>query len=283
LEVTLDPTARHILGDTTRLQQVVWNLLSNAIKFTSHGGHVAVRLKRDAHEARIQVTDSGQGISDDFLPHIFDRFRQADGTTTRRHGGLGLGLSIVRHLIELHGGTVEASSAGEGQGATFTISVPLPASSNQVRRRRGETGSLWQQPSVKSAGEPPPSLLDVRILLVDDDQVTLRILGMMLADSGAKVESTTSAAEALEVLQWQRPDVLVSDLAMPNEDGYSLIAKIRSLEATDQGQLPAIALTSHVRIEDRARALAAGFNMFVPKPVEPAELISAIANLAEVS
>ena len=281
LEVTLDPSARHILGDASRLQQIVWNLLSNAIKFTSSGGHVAVRLKRSDREAQVQVTDSGAGITADFLPHIFDRFRQADGTTTRRHGGLGLGLSIVRHLVELHGGTVQAHSAGEDQGSTFTVGLPLPPASKPLRKRRTETGSLWPKPSNKQHASSQASLADLRVLLVDDDQDTLQVLSVMLADSGAKVQVAASAAEALEILEWYRPDVLVSDLAMPNEDGYSLIAKIRSLETEKEGQLPAVALTSHTRIEERARALSAGFNMFVPKPIEPTELVSAIANLAE--
>ena len=281
LEVTLDPTARHILGDASRLQQVVWNLLSNAIKFTPSGGRVAVRLKRSDSEAQIQVADSGAGFDPDFLPHIFDRFRQADGSTTRRHGGLGLGLSIVRHLVELHGGTATAFSAGENQGATFTISLPLPASTPRVRRHRSANDRTWTRTITKSQSKALPSLADLRVLLVDDDADTLQVLSVMLADSGAKVETAMSVTKALEVLQWHRPDVLVSDLAMPGEDGYKLIAKIRSLENKDEGQLPAVALTSHVRVEDRARALAAGFNMFVPKPVEPAELLNAIANLAE--
>ncbi|MDQ3472476.1 MAG: ATP-binding protein [Acidobacteriota bacterium] len=283
LEVTLDPTARHILGDASRLQQVVWNLLSNAIKFTQSGGRVAIRLKRSGREAQIQVIDSGVGIDADFLPHIFDRFRQADGTTTRRHGGLGLGLSIVRHLVELHGGTAHAFSAGETQGATFTISLPLPPGAPRVRRRQSETDRVWTRTITKSPTQSLPSLTDVRVLLVDDDADTLHVLSVMLADSGAKIEMARSVTGALEVLQWHRPDVIVSDLAMPGEDGYSLIAKVRSLENEDEGHLPAVALTSHVRIEDRARALSAGFNMFVPKPVEPAELINAIANLAETS
>lgn len=281
LEVTLDPTARHMLGDASRLQQVVWNLLSNAIKFTPTGGHVEVRLKRVGVNGQIQVIDSGCGIDPDFLPHIFDRFRQADGTTTRRHGGLGLGLSIVRHLVELHGGTAQAFSVGENQGTTFTISLPLPATPPRLRRRKIKPESVWTKPLVKSEPRRQPSLRDVNILLVDNDADTLKVLSVILTDSGAKVQTATSSVEALEVLEWYRPDVLVSDLAMPQEDGYSLIAKIRSLESSEIEQLPAVALTSHVRVEDRTRALSAGFNMFVPKPVEPLELINAIANLAE--
>lgn len=281
LEVTLDPSARHILGDASRLQQIVWNLLSNAIKFTPSGGHVSVRLSRADRDAQIEVTDSGAGISEDFMPHIFDRFRQADGTTTRRYGGLGLGLSIVRHLVELHGGTVQAYSVGESKGTTFTVTLPLPPSSPQVRRRNAGTGSLWPKALSDEHVAAQPSLSDVRVLLVDDDQDTLQVLSVMLGDSGAKVQTASSAAAALEVLQWYHPDVLVSDLAMPREDGYSLINKIRALEIEGEGRLPAVALTSHVRVEDRTRALSAGFNMFVPKPVEPTELISAIANLSE--
>ena len=283
LEVTLDPSARHILGDASRLQQIVWNLLSNAIKFTPSGGHVSVRLRRANRDAQIEVTDSGAGINEDFLPHIFDRFRQADGTTTRRYGGLGLGLSIVRHLVELHGGTVHARSVGENRGTTFTVTLPLPPSSPKSLRRKAGTGSLWPKPLSKEHTAAQPSLTDVRVLLVDDDQDTLQVLSVMLGDSGAKVQTANSAAAALEMLQWYHPDVLVSDLAMPKEDGYSLINKIRALEIEAEGRLPAVALTSHVRVEDRTRALSAGFNMFVPKPVEPTELISAIANLAEAS
>lgn len=282
LEITLDPTARHMLGDASRLQQIVWNLLSNAIKFTPVGGHVAVRLKRVEHEAQIQVTDSGIGIDPDFLPHIFDRFRQADGTSTRRYGGLGLGLSIVRHLVELHGGSVQATSEGENQGSTFTIMLPLPAVAPEVRRSRPESTGAWATPHLTEL-KMSESLTDVQVLLVDDDADTLQVLSVMLADAGAKVVTATSATQALEVLQWHRPNVLVSDLEMPGEDGYSLIEQIRSLENIEKGQLPAVALTSYVRIEDRARALSAGFNMFVPKPIEPTELINAIANLADTA
>ena len=283
LEITLDPTARHMLGDAGRLQQIVWNLLSNAIKFTPVGGHVAVRLKRVDNEAQIQVIDSGIGIHADFLPHIFDRFRQADGTSTRRYGGLGLGLSIVRHLVELHGGCVQATSDGENLGSTFTIQLPLPAGAPVVRRSRPEPSGAWATPHLTSELKMTASLADVQVLLVDDDADTLQVLSVMLEDAGAKVVTAASATQALEVLQWHRPNVLVSDLAMPGEDGYSLIEQIRSLESKEKGQLPAVALTSYVRVEDRARALSAGFNMFVPKPVEPAELINAIANLAETA
>jgi signal transduction histidine kinase/CheY-like chemotaxis protein len=283
LEVTLDPSARRVSGDAGRLQQVVWNLLSNAIKFTPAGGRVAVRLERADADVQIRVSDTGCGFSQDFLPFIFDRFRQADGTSTRSHGGLGLGLAIVRHLVELHGGTVAASSAGEGLGATFTIRLPLAPSDEREKNLRRETTSHWPNEEANAHDNPLPSLEGVRVLLVDDDRDSLQVLSVMLTEYRATIQAAATAAEALEVLEWYRPDVLVSDLAMPGEDGYSLIAKIRALSAESSRRTPAVALTAYVRVEDRTRALKAGFNMFVPKPVEPNELITAIANLAEAS
>jgi signal transduction histidine kinase/ActR/RegA family two-component response regulator len=280
LEVTFDPAARRVSGDAGRLQQVVWNLLANAIKFTSFGGRVEVRLERMGGNAKIKVSDTGEGINSDFLPFIFDRFRQADGTSTRKHGGLGLGLAIVRHLVELHGGTVEASSDGKGCGATFTIELPLAATPERAPHQRREIESLQPNEEMSAHFLPLPSLDGVQVLLVDDDQDTLNMLTVMLTECRAVVQGVASAAEALEVLEWYKPDVLVSDLAMPGEDGYSLISKVRALEAENGRQTPAVALTAYVRIEDRARALSAGFNMFVPKPVEPNELITTIANLA---
>jgi signal transduction histidine kinase/CheY-like chemotaxis protein len=281
LEVTFDPSARRVSGDAGRLQQVVWNLLSNAIKFTPVGGRVQVRLERAGSSAQIKVSDTGEGIRPDFLPFIFDRFSQADGTSTRRHGGLGLGLAIVRHLVELHGGTVEVDSPGEGLGTTFTIKLPLAAVHESEAGRRRETKSLRTDATVSAHLLPLPSLEGVQVLLVDEDQDTLSMLTVMLTECKARVQGVASAAEALEVLEWFKADVLVSDLTMPGEDGYSLIAKVRALGALKDRRIPAVALTAYVRIEDRARALAAGFNMFVPKPVEPSELVTAIANLAE--
>ena len=281
LEVTLDPSARHIHGDASRLQQIVWNLLSNSIKFTPSGGRIEVRLERADSSVQIRVSDTGQGISRDFLPFIFDRFRQADGTSTRRHGGLGLGLAIVRHLIELHGGTVSADSAGEGQGATFAIRLPFATAQERTKSQSRNAENLWppEDPQATLASLPP--LDGLQVLLVDDDQDTLQMLTAMLTGYRAIVQTATSAAGALEVLQWYKPDVLVSDLAMPDEDGYSLIGKVRAMEAESGKQISAVALTAYVRVDDRARALSAGFNMFVPKPVEPNELITAITNLAE--
>lgn len=275
LEVTLDPSARHTVGDANRLQQVVWNLLANAIKFTPSGGRIEVRVERAGENLQMQVSDTGQGIGGEFLPFIFERFRQADGTTTRQHGGLGLGLAIVRHLVELHGGTITAHSPGSGKGATFIIKLPLAPSIAPHGKKQNQNRAA--RPDVA----PLPALDNVKVLLVDDDPDTLQILSVMLTESKAGVQRAASVEEALEILAWYEPDVLVSDLAMPGEDGYSLIAKIRDLEATTGKETPVIALTSYVRVEDRARALSAGFNMFVPKPVQPEELITAIASLAE--
>jgi signal transduction histidine kinase/ActR/RegA family two-component response regulator len=283
LEVTLDPSARHVSGDSSRLQQAVWNLLSNAIKFTPAGGRVRVRLERVNSNVQIKVSDTGEGIRPDFLPFIFDRFRQGDGSSTRRHGGLGLGLSIVRHLIELHGGIVHADSAGEGQGTTFTISLPLPISPKPVKSRKTKAEALRSKQGTSVVAKPHASLAGVKVLLVDDDQDTITMLIAMLGEHEAIVQTASSAEAALEIIEWYKPDVLVSDLAMPHEDGYSLINKLRIREAASGKQTPAVALTAYVRVEDRARALSAGFNMFVPKPIEPSELITAIAHLAEVS
>ena len=280
LEVTLDPSARHTFGDPGRLQQVVWNLLSNAIKFTPSGGRIEVKVERAASNMQLRVSDTGCGIGADFLPFIFDRFRQADGTTTRNHGGLGLGLAIVRHLVDLHGGSIKADSAGARMGATFTITLPL-APQNSARRK--VTGSLRAKEVAAGHFTSLPSLEDVKVLLVGDDPDTLEVIRVMLGGSKAVVQTAPSVAEAMEILEWYNPHVLISDLAMPGEAGYSLIRKVRALTAGDGYELPAIALTSYVRVEDRTRALSAGFNMFVPKPVQLEELVSAIASLAEIS
>lgn len=279
LAVTLDPKARHTSGDANRLQQVVWNLLSNAIKFTPSGGRVEVRLEREDSDLQITVSDTGQGISSDLLPFVFDRFRQGDGSSTRRHTGLGLGLAIVRHLVEMHGGTVQAESAGEGLGSRFTIRLPLATDHDQKGNRTRTTASL--QPREGLISRAAPSIKGLHVLLVDDDQDNLQLLSLTLAECGADVQTARSVAEAFEVLRWYEPDVLVSDLAMPGEDGFSLIEKIRMLETVSGHAIPAVALTAYARIEDRTRALSAGFNMFVPKPVESSELINALSNLIE--
>jgi signal transduction histidine kinase/ActR/RegA family two-component response regulator len=275
LEVILDPLARHIVGDFSRLQQVVWNLIGNAIKFTPSGGRVAVRLSRLDRSIEICVSDTGEGINPAFLPFVFDRFRQADGSQTRLHGGVGLGLAIVRHLVELHGGTVLAESPGLGRGATFTITLPIAPAR---RMRRNSTRDLGKGKGMELGSRP--QLDGLQVLLVDDDRDTLQVLTALLTESRAEVQTASSAAEALEVLQRYKPDVMVFDLAMPYEDGYSLIRKVRASETRGGRQTPAVALTARVRVEDRAQTLAAGFNLFVPKPVEPSELITAIANVA---
>jgi signal transduction histidine kinase len=278
LEIVIDSSALRIEGDPGRLQQVVWNLLANAIKFTPEGGKVQVRLQRLPAALQIQVSDSGAGISPEFLPFIFDRFRQADGSTTRNHGGLGLGLAIVRHLVELHGGKVSAESEGEDRGATFTVTLPATLA------QEGTTGNgrLTNISTEDLSLQAPPCLDHLRVLLVDDDRDTLQIVMAQLGESQADVRTATSVNEALEILEWYQPDVVVSDLAMPGEDGYSLIDKIRAWEVETGKHINTVALTAYVRVEDRARALSAGFNLFVAKPVQPNELVAAIANLTEL-
>jgi len=251
---------------------VVWNLIANAIKFTPSGGRVEVRVERADAALQVCVSDTGLGISAEFLPFIFDRFRQADSTSTRAHGGLGLGLAIVRHLVELHGGSVKADSAGLGKGATFTIRLPLTVDSRPAKNRQERSENSRSPENTQRLAEPA-SLENVRVLLVDDDQDNLQLLAMMLSGQRARVQTAVSATEALQILEWYKPDVVVSDLAMPGEDGYSLIGKMREIETLKH--IPAVALTAYVRVEDRTRALSAGFNMFVPKPIEPHELIAA--------
>ena len=269
LAVILDPAARHLQGDASRLQQVVWNLLSNAIKFTASGGRVEIRLEQAGGQAQITVTDTGEGVAAEFLPFIFDRFRQADSTITRRHGGLGLGLAIVRNLVELHDGSVAAVSAGEGYGASFIVRLPLAETIEGART------------DPAAADGSRPALQGAQILVVDDDQDALDMLTVVLTEAGAAVRTAASATEALALLRWIRPDVLISDLAMPDEDGYSLIRNLRAIERESGRETPAVALTAYVRVQDRARAQAAGFNVFVEKPVDPEELIAVLAGIAE--
>lgn len=277
LLTVLDPKASPVSGDAGRLQQVVWNLLSNAIKFTPKGGRVQVRLERINSHVEIIVSDTGAGISPEFLPHVFDRFRQADGSLTRSHGGLGLGLAIVRHLVETHGGIVWAESEGVGRGSIFTVQLPLIA----VRAvdlsptpDRVHPTAEWDMPLCSTA-----TLDGLRVLIVDDEDDTLEMLVAVLSQCGAEVKPASSAAEALETLQEWKPDVLVSDIGMPGEDGYTLISKVRALETEQGRQVSAVALTAHARTEDRMRALSSGFQMHLPKPVEPAELVVVIASL----
>jgi PAS domain S-box-containing protein len=255
-----------VVGDSQRLQQVVWNLLSNAVKFTPKGGEVRVTVEALDGHAEITVADSGQGIAPEFLPHVFERFRQADPSSTRRHGGLGLGLAIVRQLVELHGGSVRAESPGEGQGATFIVSLPLAVASQPEERRQAQTGE----------GGRPVSLAGVRVLVVDDEADARDLLREILSGSHAEVAMAASAAEGLDVLERFQPHVLVSDISMPGQDGYELIRAVRKRGY----QLPAAALTAFARAEDRRRALLAGFQIHLAKPVDPGELTAAVASLA---
>ena len=259
-----------IRGDADRLQQVVWNLLSNAVRFTPQGGRIEVRLREVDNEAEIRVTDTGIGLSPDFVPHVFDRFRQADSSMSRIHGGLGLGLSIVRHLVELHGGTVRAESAGEGQGAAFTVRLPMHADARAIARAAD---------SGPRSDAPPLALQGMRVLIVDDDPDTRELLRAMLEDAGAIVATTASAGETRAVIGRQPPDLLIADIGMPNEDGYSLMRSVRALETDLTHRVPAIALTAHARAEDVDRALASGFQVHLAKPVEASQLVSAIATL----
>ncbi|HZG50731.1 MAG TPA: PAS domain S-box protein [Pyrinomonadaceae bacterium] len=278
LQTLLDPQAGPISGDPDRLQQVVWNLLSNAIKFTPKGGRVQVRLERVDSHVEVTVADTGRGIAAEFLPHVFDRFRQADQTTTRTHGGLGLGLAIVRQLVELHGGSVQVESAGEGRGTSFTVSLPLLS-----LRRESSAADEWRtHPPAREAEELecPPELAGLSVLVVDDEPDTRELLAAVLTSCGAQVSLAATAAEAFEQIERNRPDVLITDIGMPDEDGYSLLSRIRQLPPERGGTIPAAALTAYARAEDRVRALRSGFQMHVPKPVEPAELITVVANLA---
>jgi signal transduction histidine kinase len=272
--VSLSSLASPVLGDGDRLQQVVWNLLSNAIKFTPRDGRVEVRLSESRPNAVIEVRDSGVGIRPDFLPYVFDRFRQAESSLTRSHGGLGLGLSIVRHLVELHGGTVEVDSAGEGQGAVFRVSLPLRAamSEHPVDRRPGPPAQgLWNVPDM---------LKDLHVLVVEDEADTRDLLVMALEQCGARVSAFASVPEALASFDAAVPDVLVSDIGVPVEDGYSFIRKVRAREDGHGRDVPAAALTAYARTEDRQRALQAGFQTHLAKPVDPSELVAAVARLA---
>ncbi|HJQ70670.1 MAG TPA: ATP-binding protein [Blastocatellia bacterium] len=273
IDMQMGSDACAVSGDPSRLQQVVWNLISNAIKFTPNGGRVAVRLDRYGKRARLVVRDTGQGISKTFLPYVFDRFRQADATTTRKHSGLGLGLAIVRHLVELHGGIVHAESGGEGQGATFTILLPLAG----VARAEGDAAA---EREAKGYERRPAMLEGLRLVIVDDQHDTLEMLKASLADWGASVACAATARDALKMVIETLPHVLVSDLGLPEEDGYELIRKVRELAPELGGLVPAIALTAYARAEDRRQALEAGFQIHMTKPVEPVELAVVIAGLA---
>jgi PAS domain S-box-containing protein len=276
IEVVFAPEPAAVSGDANRLQQVFWNLLSNAIKFTPQGGSVIVRLRQASSKVEVEVADTGQGIAPAFLPFVFDRFRQADSTSTRQHGGLGLGLAIARHLIEIHGGHIDATSAGENQGATFTVRLPLVGSAVDEPRSESPLPAQLDAYAESVEREKVSRILSgLHVLIVDDDQDTLELMNAALTQRSARVTTATSVSEALRALKFFRPDVLISDIAMPLEDGYSLLQKVRALEIAPA--IPAIAITAYAREEDKERALAAGFQSYLAKPVELNEFINAVA------
>lgn len=278
LQSVLDSEAGPLLGDAARLQQVVWNLVSNALKFTPKDGRVEIRLQRVNSHVEITVSDTGPGISSDFLPFVFDRFRQHDSTTTRSYGGLGLGLAIVRQLVELHGGTVTVVSPGIGQGTTFTVKLPVMI----IHLPPSDPEPLKSIVEAKGRVEASPTLEGLKILVVDDEADARELLSTILQKYGADVIAVASVKEALTIIETatnSSPDVLVSDIGMPDEDGYSLIRKLRQFEAQRGGRLPAIALTAYARNDDRQQALLAGFQIHLTKPVDAAELVAVVASL----
>jgi signal transduction histidine kinase/ActR/RegA family two-component response regulator len=284
LQAVLDPLAGPVNGDPNRLQQILWNILNNAVKFTPRGGRVQMLLERVNSHLELSVSDSGQGISPDFLPHVFDRFSQADASNTLQYAGLGLGLAIVKQLVELHGGTVRAKSAGVGQGATFSIELPLLSVSSEA----SAAGRRHPSRSEDADRELPDQsrfadFLGLKILVVDDEADARALTRQLFEDCRAAVVEASTAAEALSLLRSARPDVLVSDIGMPGESGYMLIRRIRALPPEAGGATPAVALTAYARTEDRTQAILAGFQHHVAKPVEPAELIAMVASLTQRS
>ena len=272
LEAVVDADPAMVSGDPERLQQVVWNLLSNAIKFTSRGGRVEVRLGQEGEHVRLVVTDDGAGIDPAMLPRLFDRFWQADSSITRAHGGLGLGLAVVRHLVELHGGSAHAHSEGEGRGATFTVTLPSLAAHATASDARH---AVYEATSPKGT----PQLHGLKVLVVDDDPDTCETIGAALAAAGAEIRTCLSVSQALAAIDASVPDLLVSDIAMPGDDGYTLIRKIRARRTEEGGRMPAVALTAYGRTEDRMKALSAGFHVHVGKPIEPSQLVSVVASV----
>ena len=277
LDFAQEPAA--VPGDANRLQQVFWNLLSNAVKFTPAGGRVTVRLRHLNSEVEIEVADTGQGITSEFLPFVFDRFRQADSTSTRQHGGLGLGLAIARHLVEIHGGSIAARSSGESQGSTFTVRLPLVGSVVD-----SSDASLTPPTEIDAEAQSRERLKSqqilsgLHVLIVDDDKDTLDLLSAALTQRSASVTAVSSAAAAIDSIKTSRPDVLISDIAMPGEDGYELIQKVQALDGVPQ--IPAIAITAYAKEEDKQRALSAGYQRYLSKPIELGEFISAVAEAA---
>lgn len=276
IESEFDPTVGVVIGDANRLQQIVWNLLSNAVKFTPKGGRVQVKIQRINSRVQIQVSDNGAGISPEFLHHVFERFCQADSSTTRSHGGLGLGLAIVRHLVELHGGTVSATSPGLEQGATFIVNLPMKAVINEENKPKSHPFLA----NSESVNYQLSILENVQVLVVDDEADTRNLLTTILGQYGAQVTAVASSQEAMTALSKFHPDILISDIGMPEEDGYTFIRKVRSLPSHEGGKIPAVALTAYARSEDRTQALLAGFQLHIPKPVNAGELAAVVANLS---
>jgi CheY-like chemotaxis protein/two-component sensor histidine kinase len=277
VETSIAPLPILMHGDPERLQQIAWNLLSNAVKFTPEGGQVHVQLGIEGNQIELEVRDTGKGIAPEFLSQVFGRFRQADQTSTRSYGGLGLGLSIVYQLVELHGGTITAASEGESLGATFRVYLPLLGEHTEAKRNRSSDES--DETITRHALHSHPQLAGLRILVVDDELDTREMLRLTLESCGSHVRTAGSVTEALELFGLFEPDVLVSDIGLPNEDGYSLIAKVRSLETKDGKVVAAMALTAYVAEEDRIRALDAGFQVHVPKPIDAGVFVQILCKL----
>ena len=275
LQTTVDPRVGPVSGDPDRLQQVVWNLMANAVKFTPRDGRVQVRLQRVNSHVEIEVSDTGVGIRPDFLPYVFERFRQGESGTTRKTGGLGLGLAIVRHIIEMHGGTVHAASAGEGQGATFRVRLPLMIVHPEPLVTRREHPRTERRDPLSELAD----LGGIRVLAIDDEQDALTLLRVVLETAGADVTICSSPLTALERIETLKPDVLVVDLGMPEMDGFEFIARIRASNNPEVRDVPATALTAFARSEDRTKALRSGFEMHLAKPVDPGELVASVATL----
>jgi CheY-like chemotaxis protein/two-component sensor histidine kinase len=273
IEADVQPPALRVEGDSMRLQQVLHNLVFNALKFTPQGGRISISAGTDGNTATIRVTDTGSGIAAEFLPHIFESFRQAETRPARRQGGLGLGLAIVKHLVELHGGHIEASSAGLNRGSTFNVNIPV---SNRVRQAFQEGLS-----DAMEGDQSKDALKGLRILVVEDEAVILRMLKAFLERQGAEVRPSANAGEAIKELEEWIPDVLLSDIGMPDEDGLELISRVRVMDSESVRNVLAIALTGRTREDDRLKALAAGYQMFVPKSVKPADLVETIATLVK--
>ena len=283
LQLLLEFETKPVLADSDRMLQVFWNLISNAVKFTPENGRVGVELENVNRQIKITVSDTGQGIEPEFLPFVFDRFRQADGTSTRTHGGLGLGLSIVRHIVELHGGTVEVVSAGAGAGAAFTVYLPVWETPQNAEKIIGDDGSrdfsIRKQAPESSNTEGDDELKGLRVLLIDDEQDALEMLTLMLRQSGITVEPQTNAADALEFIKERTPQIIISDIGMPEQDGYGFIEKLRELPPEKGGSIPAIALTAYSGADEKTRVLSSGFQIYLPKPVDSSELFDALKSL----